>query len=105
MSAAQTIPLLGMNVGGATVLGGAFGYASKKIAKLIGIIIGLELGFLGFLQHQGIITVDWQALGSLTSNIMVTTQDTAPTLLNTALSTSALGAGFAGGFTLGFKKA
>jgi uncharacterized membrane protein (Fun14 family) len=101
------IPLqqLGLEFGGGAVIGGIIGFAAKKVAKLIAVIVGLELALFKFLESRGIITVDW---GRLTAGLLETTQDAAtgapPDWILTILSTLSVSAGFTGGFLLGFRK-
>ena len=55
-----------------TSLGGGFfggivmGYALKKVAKLIAIVLGMFLDGLAYLQYQGIASLNWNKLQSLT---------------------------------------
>jgi uncharacterized membrane protein (Fun14 family) len=56
----------------ATSLGGGFfggiviGYALKKVAKLTVIVVGMFLAGLAYLQYQGIASLNWNKLQSLT---------------------------------------
>ncbi len=101
------IPLqqLGLEFGGGAVIGGIIGFAAKKIAKLIAVIVGLELALFKFLESRGILTVDWSRLSA---GLVETTQDAAtgapPDWILTILSTLSVSAGFTGGFLLGFRK-
>jgi uncharacterized membrane protein (Fun14 family) len=55
----------------ATSLGGGFfggiviGYALKKVAKVIAIVVGLFLAGLTYLQYQGIVSLNWNKLQSV----------------------------------------
>lgn len=96
---------LGIEFGSGAVIGGIIGFAAKKIAKLIAVIVGLELAVFKFLESRGIITVDWERL---TGGLVSATQDPAtgapPDWISTVLSTLSISAGFSGGFLVGFKK-
>lgn len=97
---------LGLELGSGAVIGGVIGFAAKKVAKLIAVIVGLELALFKFLESRGILTVDWERL---TAGFVQASQDAAagapPSWLQTILSTLSISAGFTGGFMLGFKRA
>jgi uncharacterized membrane protein (Fun14 family) len=65
----------------ATSLGGGFvggiviGYALKKVAKVIAVVLGLFLAGLAYLQYQGIVSTNWNKL-------QVVTQGAANTIIN-----------------------
>jgi uncharacterized membrane protein (Fun14 family) len=96
---------LGLEFGSGAVIGGIIGFAAKKVAKIIAVIVGLELALFKFLESRGILTVDWE---KLTSGLVKTSQDAAtgapPSWLSSILSTLSISAGFTGGFLVGFKK-
>ena len=96
---------LGIDLGGGALIGGIIGFAAKKLAKVIAVIIGLELALFKFLESQQILTVDWEALSA---GILKTGEGAAasgpPGWLSTILSTLSISGGFAAGFFLGFKK-
>jgi uncharacterized membrane protein (Fun14 family) len=64
-------------VGGGFFGGIFFGYAIKKVVKLIAVIAGLFIAGLAYLQYQQIAFFDWNriealftsALGNVTANI------------------------------------
>lgn len=97
---------LGVEAGSGAVIGGLIGFAAKKVAKIIAVIIGIELALFKFLESRGILTVDWE---QLTAGIVGASQDAAsgapPSWVQTILSTLSISAGFTGGFFLGWKKA
>jgi len=96
---------LGLDVGGGAVIGGIIGFAAKKLAKVIAVIIGLELALFKFLESQRILTVDWERLSAgLVGAGEAATAQTPPSWAMTILSTLSISAGFTGGFLLGFKK-
>jgi len=96
---------LGFEFGSGAVIGGIIGFAAKKIAKLIAVIIGLELALFKFLESRGILSVDWERLSA---GILKPAQNAAtgapPDWITTILSTLSISAGFSGGFLVGFKK-
>ena len=96
---------LGIEFGTGGVIGGIVGFAAKKIAKIVAVIVGLELALFKFLESRGILTVDWD---KLSAGFLKASQDAAqgapPSWVQTILSTLSVGAGFTGGFLLGFKK-
>ncbi len=96
---------LGLELGTGAVIGGIIGFAAKKVAKLIAVIVGLELALFKFLESRGILAVDWERLGA---NFLqasdAASSSTPPSWLASILSTLSISAGFAGGFFLGFKK-
>ncbi len=97
---------LGIEAGTGAVIGGLIGFAAKKVAKIIAVIVGLELALFKFLESRGILIVDWE---QLSAGILGAGQNAAsgapPSWLQTILSTLSISAGFSGGFFLGWKKA
>jgi uncharacterized membrane protein (Fun14 family) len=96
---------LGLEFGSGAVVGGIIGFAAKKVAKIVAIIVGLELALFKFLESRQIITVDWEALtGGLLGAGEAAATGAPPDWVMTILSTLSVSAGFTGGFLLGFKK-
>jgi uncharacterized membrane protein (Fun14 family) len=96
---------LGLEFGTGAIIGLIIGFAAKKVAKLIAVIIGLELALFKFLESRGILTVDWDAIGaSFLSAGDAATGSTPPSWVSTILSTLSVSAGFVGGFLLGFRR-
>ncbi|EFW90271.1 FUN14 family superfamily protein [Haladaptatus paucihalophilus DX253] len=96
---------LGLQLGSGAVIGGIIGFAAKKVAKLIAVIVGLELALFKFLESRGILTVDWEKLSAgLLKTGQVAENGTPPSWLTTLLSTLSVSAGFIGGFMIGFRK-
>jgi uncharacterized membrane protein (Fun14 family) len=96
---------LGLEFGTGAVIGGVIGFAAKKVAKIVAIIVGLELALFKFLESRGIMEVNWDKLGATFLEAGEAASGGAPpSWLMSILSTLSVGAGFTGGFFLGFKK-
>jgi uncharacterized membrane protein (Fun14 family) len=96
---------LGLELGSGALLGGLVGFTAKKVAKVIAIIVGLELALFKFLESRGILVVDWNRLtAGLVGTADAAASGTPPSWAMTVLSTLSVSAGFTGGFLLGFKK-
>ncbi|WP_440006270.1 FUN14 domain-containing protein [Halomicrococcus sp. SG-WS-1] len=96
---------LGLEFGSGALIGGIIGFAAKKVAKLLAIIVGLELALFKFLESRGIMSVDWEKLSAGILKTGEAAQGGAPpSWVATLLSTLSISGGFAGGFMVGFKK-
>jgi len=95
---------LGLEFGGGAVIGGLIGFAAKKIAKLLAVIVGVQLMVFRYLESQGIITVDWNRLSAGVLQTQAQAQGAATTWIQSIISTLSVGAGFTGGFLIGFKR-
>ncbi len=96
---------LGLEFGSGAVIGAIIGFAFKKIAKVIAVLVGLELALFKFLESRGILSVDWNRLsGGIVDVTESAAMETPPSWVNTILSTLSVGVGFTGGFLVGFKK-
>jgi len=105
MALPPSIQLHGLEFGSGAVIGGLIGFAAKKIAKLLAIIVGLELALFKFLEARGFLSVNWDKLtNGLVGAGNAATSTTPPSWVATILSTFSVTAGFAGGFMLGFRK-
>ena len=98
-------------LGGSGLVGYAVGFALKKILKILliiaGAFIGLELGFLYWLQSIGAVTVtvNYNALSSVGTNAIAWGTSQLGGLVTFGGTITFLGAGFAAGLALGFAKA
>lgn len=96
---------LGLEFGSGALIGAIIGFAAKKVAKVVAILVGLELAMFKFLESRGIISVDWERMSA---GLVKASADAAngapPSWLQTLLSTLSISAGFTGGFLLGFRK-
>lgn len=99
---------LGIEVGGGAAIGGIIGFAAKKVAKIIAVLVGLQLALFKFLETRGILSVDWNAItGTATNASKAATGATGaqpPSWVLSLLSTLPVSAGFTGGFLVGFRK-
>ena len=96
---------LGLELGGGAVIGAIVGFAVKKTAKVIAVLIGLELALFKFLESRGFLDVNWDKLGaSFLEAGQIARSGQPPSWIMSILSTLSVGVGFAGGFLLGFKK-
>jgi uncharacterized membrane protein (Fun14 family) len=104
-----SVQQIGLELGTGAVIGGIIGFAAKKVAKVIAVIIGLQLALFKFLETKGILSVDWGALSGGLINASQAASGAAageqpPGVLVSLLSALPVSAGFTGGFFLGFKK-
>jgi uncharacterized membrane protein (Fun14 family) len=104
-----SIQQIGLELGTGAVIGGIIGFAAKKVAKVIAVIIGIQLALFKFLETRDILSVDWEALSGGLLNASqaasgVATSQQPPGVLVSLLSALPVSAGFTGGFFLGFKK-
>ena len=99
---------MGLEFGGGGLIGGIIGYAAKKVAKIIAIIVGLELALFKFLETRGILQVNWSAITGAAQDTATSAGSAAagqpPSWLLSLLSALPVSAGFTGGFLIGFKK-
>jgi uncharacterized membrane protein (Fun14 family) len=61
----ENIPSAFITAGSAGIAGFFVGFALKKVVKLLAIVAGLFFGALMYLQHQGILAIDWDKLQSI----------------------------------------
>ena len=98
---------MGLELGTGAVIGGIIGFAAKKIAKLIAVIVGLELALFKFLETRGILEVNWDAISGAAKNTTASAGAAAgqpPGWIMSLLSALPVSAGFTGGFLVGFKQ-
>jgi uncharacterized membrane protein (Fun14 family) len=94
-------------VGGGFFGGLLFGYAIKKVVKIIAVIAGLLMAGLAYLQYQQIASFDWNrieamagaALGNVTAHISTNQELATLAISNFGIPLSgSMSAGFAVGF-------
>lgn len=97
---------LGIEIGSGAVIGALIGFTAKKVAKILAVIVGLQLALFKFLESRQVLVVNWERLGAAANKTSGTaTAQAPPSWLMSIVSTMGVGAGFAGGFFAGFKKA
>lgn len=94
---------LGLEFGSGALIGALIGFTAKKVAKLIAVIIGAQLALFKFLEAKGILVVRWDKLtgGLLEAPSQLPNTDR---WIEPIVSTLSVGAGFTGGFYLGFRR-
>ncbi|WP_101297669.1 FUN14 domain-containing protein [Halegenticoccus soli] len=96
---------LGIEAGSGALIGAVVGFAAKKVAKVLAVLVGLELALFKFLEARGVLSVDWERL---TAGVAKTGRNAAdgapPDWAMTILSTLSISGGFTAGFLLGFRK-
>lgn len=95
---------LGMQAGGAGIIGFVTGFAAKKVMKVIAVLFGAQVAFLAYLENQGIVSVDWTKLEGFASDASANA-GAMRNIVDTVLATIPLGGGFAIGLAAGFKSA
>lgn len=95
---------LGLEFGTGAVIGGLIGFAAKKVAKIIAILVGLELALFKFLESKGYLTVQWDELSGGILGAAENTGEIEAGWIEPIVSTLSIGAGFTGGFMVGFRK-
>ena len=97
-------------IGGGFFGGVLFGYAVKKVVKLIAVIAGLFIAGLAYLQYQQIASFDWNrievmantAMGNITTYLSNSQDAAALAMSNVGIPlTGSTSAGFAVGFMKG----
>ena len=106
-------------LGGGFFVGILIGYATKKVIKLLAVIVGLFLAGLAYLQYHHIANINWNKLqtvseGAITtlSNVIIHIQSSgdghAAATASSSLAMTSLGIPLIGsmsaGFTIGFMK-
>jgi uncharacterized membrane protein (Fun14 family) len=106
-------------LGGGFFVGILIGYALKKVIKLIGVIVGLFLTGLAYLQYQQVASINWSRLQTVSEDAITTlsnaivqlpafgyTNDQAATTSSLAMTGFGipLTGSMSAGFTIGFIK-
>ncbi|MGD2201760.1 MAG: FUN14 domain-containing protein [Candidatus Bathyarchaeota archaeon] len=95
-------PLVGeLGIGG--IGGFLVGYAIKKAAKIIAIVIGLFFLSLQYMAYENIISIDYDALGAFANELLGQTSGVQTWVTNFIVH-APFGAAFIGGFYLGVQK-
>jgi uncharacterized membrane protein (Fun14 family) len=59
-------------LGGGFFVGVLIGYALKKVIKLLGVIVGLFLAGLAYLQYHHIANINWNKLQTVSEGVITT---------------------------------
>lgn len=95
---------VGTTVGTGALAGGVSGFAAKKLFKVVLAVVGLQIALFAYLDHRGILAVEWSALDGVLATVSQRASGFAEE--SAALATTLpVGVGFAGGFLFGFKRA
>jgi uncharacterized membrane protein (Fun14 family) len=94
---------LAVQMGASAAIGAVIGFAAKKVAKIVAIVVGLQLVFFKFLETRGIVQVNWEKLGGFFEGLATQAPGQAQSLVDTFVSTAGIGVGFAAGFYLGLR--
>jgi len=95
---------LGLDLGTGGAIGGITGFAAKKLAKVVAVIVGLQLAAFKFLESRGLLSVNWSELSAgMLSGAETAAAGQPPSWLMSILSTLSVSGGFVAGFTAGFK--
>ena len=98
----EIFPQLGYQLGIGGVGGFIVGYATKKLSKLIAIIVGLVLIGLIYLNVKGIISINYDALWNALSSAMSGAGSAFSCFVN-VIALLPFAGSFTVGFLLGFK--
>ena len=63
---------LAATIGGGFFAGVVIGYALKKVAKVVAVVVGLFFAGLTYLQYQQIIDINWNKLQQASQNTVTT---------------------------------
>jgi uncharacterized membrane protein (Fun14 family) len=90
-------------IGGGFFGGVLFGYALKKVFKLIAVVVGLFIAGLAYLQYQNVASFDWNRIEGIAATMLGNiTNQVASNLDVTVLGMSTLGIPLTGNMTAGF---
>ncbi|PSQ44993.1 hypothetical protein BRD17_02620 [Halobacteriales archaeon SW_7_68_16] len=103
MAAEITVPELGLQAGTGALIGAFVGFVSKQIAEILALLVGVQLVIFKYLESQGILWVNYEALSG--GIVRGSEQGGASaTIAESVASTLSLGGGFTVGFLLGWKR-
>ncbi|HZD42900.1 MAG TPA: FUN14 domain-containing protein, partial [Methanomicrobiales archaeon] len=54
-----------LNLGGAAAVGGLTGWTTKKLVKVVAVLVGLGFAGLAYLAQQGVISIRWGRLNQM----------------------------------------
>ena len=110
-----TLPTIGAGIAGGGLVGFIMGFTAKKIANLLKILIitliGIQLFILAFLETTGMITVDWDSVGTAISTaasesvgVLLWAGDAASPLVDALMAFLPATGGAAVGFLIGWQR-
>ena len=94
---------LGVQLGAGGILGFLAGYALKKIAKIVAVVLGLFILALMYLNYIGVIVVRWEGLLGITQDILRAVGTKYGSFAVFILQNIPSAASFTVGFALGIK--
>ena len=94
---------LGLEFGGGAIIGGVLGFATKQVARLLAVVIGVELMAVRYLESQVIVVVVWNRLSAGLVQPGERAQERVH-WLESVLSMLSVGAGFTSGFLIGYHR-
>jgi uncharacterized membrane protein (Fun14 family) len=99
---------IAVTIGGGFFGGLLLGYALKKVAKLLAVVIGLFLAGLAYLQYQQLASFNWEKIEGTISTIANATTNTFNHYNIETLTTTNFGiplaSSMSAGFAIGFMK-
>ncbi|RKD97275.1 putative membrane protein (Fun14 family) [Halopiger aswanensis] len=95
---------LALEFGGGLVIGALVGFGTKRVAKVLAIVVGIQLMAFRYLESQGIVIVDYERLSAGLVGSGEQVDGVATPWLESVLSTLTIGTGFASGFLIGFHR-
>jgi uncharacterized membrane protein (Fun14 family) len=89
-------------IGGGFFGGLLFGYALKKVVKLIALVAGLFIAGLAYLRYQQIVYFDWGKIERVVTDIFGNVDNQISGQVITSFALSNLGVPLTGGMSAGF---
>ncbi|MCU4925096.1 FUN14 domain-containing protein [Halobacteria archaeon AArc-dxtr1] len=96
--------MLGFEFAASMVLGAIIGYGTKRIAKVLAVVIGVQLVVFRYLESQGIVVVHWDRLTAGLAGAQEDVEQAGTDWLDTAVTTLSVGVGFTAGFLIGYHR-
>jgi uncharacterized membrane protein (Fun14 family) len=90
------------SIGVGSIAGFAIGYAAKKIFKISLALMGILFGAIAYLQTQGVLSVNWDKIESISSDVATTVSSMTINQLGTDSMISSLGLPLMGSMSMGF---
>lgn len=100
----MVVEQLAFQIGVGGILGFSTGYAIKKIAKFLLLVLGIFMAILLYLDYSGIITINYDRLVEVVYSIIQLASSKAAGLQEYIKSQIPFAASFTAGLILGLKK-